>query len=247
MSSLHTIAGQKFYIGTTALSDKNSDFVAADFSAIVWTEVDGWKTTGRTGDTASLVSIDLVNRARTVKGKGPRNGGQMQNAFAVIDDDPGQLALVEAEKTQNSYPFRIKFTNQVAAVALTGVSMTAATPGVATKTAHGLVVNTPIKFTAGSGTLPTGVVDGTTYYVKTVATADTFTISATAGGTAITTTGSPSGTYTVTTVPAPSERLFIGLVMSADDPGGEAAGFQMVNSTIEINSNLVDVARVPAA
>ena len=74
------------------------------------------------------------------------------------------------------------------------VTMTIAAPGVVTWTAHGLATDTPIIFTT-SGALPTGLVVGTTYYAK-VVTADTFQIAATAGGVAITTSGTQSGTHT---------------------------------------------------
>lgn len=44
------------------------------------------------------------------------------------------------------------------------------------------------------------------------------------------------------TAPASSQRLFIGLVTSAQEAGGEANTIQKLNSTIEINSNIVPVA-----
>lgn len=44
------------------------------------------------------------------------------------------------------------------------------------------------------------------------------------------------------TAPTPSQRLFIGLVMSAQEAGGEANTVQKLNATIEINSNIVPVA-----
>ncbi len=55
-----------------------------------------------------------------------------------------------------------------------------------TPTAHGFAVNDPISFTTDSS-LPTQIVSGTTYFIKTIPTTTTFTISATSGGTAITT------------------------------------------------------------
>lgn len=42
----------------------------------------------------------------------------------------------------------------------------------------------------------------------------------------------------------PSQRLFIGLVMGAQEQGGEANTIRNLNSTIEINSNIVSVAAV---
>lgn len=78
-------------------------------------------------------------------------------------------------------------------------TVTIATPGVWTWTAHGLQNNWPVRFTT-TGALPTGLVAGTTYYVKSKAT-DTFQVSATPGGAAITTSGSQSGTHTAICAP----------------------------------------------
>lgn len=44
------------------------------------------------------------------------------------------------------------------------------------------------------------------------------------------------------TLPTPSERLFVGLVMSAQEQGGGANTVQGLNVLIEINSNIVRVA-----
>lgn len=74
-------------------------------------------------------------------------------------------------------------------------------------TAHGLSVGMKVKF-ATTGTLPTGLTAGTTYYVQSVTNANSFKVSATAGGTAIDLTGTPSGTHTV-----------IGVVESFTDDG----------------------------
>jgi hypothetical protein len=57
-----------------------------------------------------------------------------------------------------------------------------------------LVSGAPVVFTT-TGALPTGITSGTTYYAL-VTGSDTFNIAATAGGAAITTTGSQSGTHT---------------------------------------------------
>jgi hypothetical protein len=95
-----------------------------------------------------------------VKQKGTRNAGQMQNVFSVISADPGQIALITAEKTANDYAFKVELNDKPA-------------------------------------------------------------------------TG---------TAPKPSQRLFIGLVTSTQEAGGEANTIQKLNSTIEINSNIVPVA-----
>jgi hypothetical protein len=74
-------------------------------------------------------------------------------------------------------------------------TITIAAPGVVTWTDHGLSANSTIRFTT-TGALPTGLAINTTYYVKTVLSPNTFTVSASAGGAAITTSGTQSGTQT---------------------------------------------------
>lgn len=79
------------------------------------------------------------------------------------------------------------------------VTISIASPGVITKTAHGLVVGERVYFTT-TGALPTGLSANTMYYVVSSAT-DTITISATSGGAAINTSGSQSGTHTLRRCP----------------------------------------------
>lgn len=77
------------------------------------------------------------------------------------------------------------------------VTISIATPGVISWTAHGLPADTAVKFST-TGALPTGLVAGTTYYVVNVG-ANDFQVAATRGGAAIATTGTQSGTHTVGT------------------------------------------------
>lgn len=82
--------------------------------------------------------------------------------------------------------------------AITGntVTVTIASPGVFTLTAHGFPANAPVVLTT-TGALPTGLTAGTVYYVRNPA-ANTFELSATSGGASINTSGTQSGTHTVT-------------------------------------------------
>ena len=117
-------------------------------------------------------------------------------------DKPGSTRVpvrAAGTKLQNFDPSSYAFTSLYEDTARTTVgtcTITIAAPGVVTYTAHGLVATDPVQFTT-SGALPTGLTASTTYYVKTVLTADTFTVAATAGGAAITTSGSQSGTHTL--------------------------------------------------
>lgn len=79
------------------------------------------------------------------------------------------------------------------------VTITVASPGVITWNANGFSDGDPVFFTT-TGALPTGITSGTTYFVKSPTT-NTFNIAATVGGTAITTTGTQSGTHTGNYVP----------------------------------------------
>jgi len=76
------------------------------------------------------------------------------------------------------------------------VTISQASPCVVTKVTHGLSANDPISFST-TGALPSGLTAGTMYFVKTVLTADTFTVSATVGGTAINTNSAGSGTHSL--------------------------------------------------
>lgn len=79
-------------------------------------------------------------------------------------------------------------------------TVTLASPGVFTLTAHGLVIGDQVYLTT-TGALPTGLAANTIYYVVSTPTADTFTLSATLGGSAINTSGSQSGTHTLRLCP----------------------------------------------
>lgn len=76
-------------------------------------------------------------------------------------------------------------------------TMTIATPAVVTRVGHGYTAGMPIVFST-TGTLPTGVTAGKTYYViATGLTADAFQFSATLAGGAVNTSGTQSGVHSV--------------------------------------------------
>lgn len=77
------------------------------------------------------------------------------------------------------------------------VTLSIASPCVANIQGHGLSVGDTVTFFT-TGALPTGMTAGTVYYVASVVDADNFTFATTATGTAINTSGSQSGTQTMT-------------------------------------------------
>lgn len=110
MSNLFATAGTKLDIGP-AKAFTGTDFTATDFTtgSPTWTEVGGTTNLGSAGDTSELITSNQIGNGRTRKVKGTRNAGSMQVICDLDYADPGQLALVAAEKTRETYAFRITF------------------------------------------------------------------------------------------------------------------------------------------
>lgn len=105
--ALYPVAGMKIYIGGV-LSDKSTDFVAADYASQTWVEIDGWTATGKIGDTGALITEAVINRGRDVKQKGTANAGSMQSEFVQIATDAGQIALIAAAAPSNKSNYAIR-------------------------------------------------------------------------------------------------------------------------------------------
>jgi hypothetical protein len=116
------------------------------------------------------------------------------------------------------------------------VTITIATPGVLTLAAHGMANDTPITL-ATTGALPTGLVAGTTYYVRNALT-NTFELSATAGGASITTSGSQSGVQTASIVWSPSEKVFLNGYATESGVAPTNTGFSGFDTTGQFFGNL---------
>lgn len=115
MSTLFPVSGCKIYIGGVK-SNQDADFVEADFSAVTWTQIKGWSTSGAFGDTAQVITTSLIDTGRDVKQKGTANSGQMQNVFAFNALDAGQIALLSASSPsdKNNYAFKVELNDAVA-------------------------------------------------------------------------------------------------------------------------------------
>lgn len=87
------------------------------------------------------------------------------------------------------------------------VTLTVGSPCMVGLAGHGLLSGAPVSF-ATSGTLPTGIAAGTVYYVLTIASTDLFALAATPGGAAIATTGTSTGTHTMTVRPATASKAY---------------------------------------
>ncbi len=107
-------------------------------------------------------------------------------------------------------------------------TVTIASPAVITLNNHGYSVNDTVVF-ATTGALPTGITAGTVYYVISAGlTANNFEIATTRGGGAINTSGSQSGTQSVTKTggdwTAPITGTYFVLLVGSGGGGGGGAG-----------------------
>jgi microcystin-dependent protein len=130
-------------------------------------------------------------------------------------------------------------------------TITIASPGVVTFTAHGLANGSAVHFTT-TGALPTGLSPNTTYYIVGV-TANTFNLALTRGGTAINTSGSQSGVHTLVhapfAVPPGSSTHFLlpdtrGLVLVGG--GGTSTNFDAIGEVGGAETHTLTVAQMPA-
>lgn len=100
--------------------------------------------------------------------------------------------------------------------------------------AHGLVANQAVVYLDGGGTQIVGLVDGTTYYVKTVVDANNITLSATPGGTVIDITADGVGAAHSLTVAATATFL--------ENKGGSATILIQVDAhNAELTALLADI------
>lgn len=115
MSILLVTAGTKLRIGEAKSFDRD-DFVAADFTtgSPAWTEIGGTTNLGGAGDTSELINSTQIGDSRTRKGKGARNSGSMQVVCDIDLSDPGQIALIAAEKSPQSFAFQLEFNDALA-------------------------------------------------------------------------------------------------------------------------------------
>ena len=116
--------------------------------------------------------------------------GQLQIAsVGAVRDEPNNRLYVH-NGVAATHQYYVYDTSVAPTYTTTAVSVSVGAPGVVTDTGHTFVVNTPVVFTAG--TLPTGLVVGTVYFVNNPVAGVSYELKATVAGASITTTGSVS-------------------------------------------------------
>lgn len=119
-----------------------------------------------------------------------------RGAFYALKSDGSVITFagtVDRLYQLNNTDFTWKPVSEVATVTISSAS-----PGVITLVGHGFAANDPVVLSNSGGALPVAFTAGTVYYIKTVLDADTFTLSETAGGTAINTASTGTGTHSIT-------------------------------------------------
>jgi hypothetical protein len=112
---LFAVNGTKAYIGG-ALAADTGDMSAADFEGVAWVEIAGLVSLGTLGGEASMGSgyeidfADPYSPARLRKWKDGVDPGTFELVAAASDDD-SQVALIEAQRLDASYAFRIDLPN----------------------------------------------------------------------------------------------------------------------------------------
>ncbi len=215
-------AATRLYIadpGTPVLSD--------------WVEISNTVNLGDLQRQFASINVEEVGNPTTYTLKGTENFTNFSLTLNRNNDDPGQQDLQAASADREVlYNFRLEEPD--GGIALDGTfTVTIAAPGVFTHVAHDLAVGDRVSF-ATTGALPTGLVAGTTYYVKTVPSADTFTVAATTSGSAITTSGSQSGVHTVTGDPIGTTTTWKGEVFGFGTSYGGPNNLRQVKTEISI-------------
>lgn len=218
--SLHTIdmaTGAKTYVGQIRISLADTAATTHNFRAlkVIDTGTTGWKifvvSTGSVAINGGLYCANKVDMADFIPVGSttiPFATGNDQKATYFFQDPAnqgvGQLHIAGVGAVLDTASNKIYCHNGIAAThqyyvydtsiaptyTTASVSVSVASPGIVSDAGHSFVANTPVVFTAG--TLPTGLVVGTVYFVRNPIAGVSYELSATTGGASINTTGSPS-------------------------------------------------------
>jgi hypothetical protein len=228
MAGLQKIAGSALYMGNAPIPYK-TEYEASDFAGLTRTRITGWQTSGDLGADQAMVTQTLIDSNTTVYAKGTISFPIMSNQFVPNLSDPGQVLFAAARRACKPYPFWVVWGADCEETATVTISV--AEPGVVSWVGHGLPNGTPIVFTS-TGTLPTGLTAGTTYFVVDAAT-DAFSVAALFGGAAIDTTGAGSGIHTATAVPIGETDMFAGFALFGTKSGGDSSASRLATFPIQ--------------
>jgi len=118
-ATMFPVAGARFYVSTLPFPEQSADVTIPSFGSVTWIEVLKWTQMGAYGDTAQLITADLIGEGRTKKMKGTKNAGSMANVFALDNTNSGQQKLIAAAADDENYAFKIELTDKGTGVGAT--------------------------------------------------------------------------------------------------------------------------------
>ena len=181
-------------------------FIVGDYFFTSYLSAPSTYALGKTNNTESYTGTAILET--TIKNAGDSEKKKKLIGFTALFEPLPAAGVVKGyykkdAETGWTRAFVFGTDNAISKAALnlesdtTAVTVTIASPGVFSQTAHGLIAGQVIKLRT-TGALPTGLTAGVEYYViATGLTADAFQLSATSGGSAINTTGTQNGTHTI--------------------------------------------------
>ena len=100
---LEDTTGTKVFIGPATTSDDVETYEALT----TYVEVKLVESFGEIGDESSVITFNSLSDGRVRKRKGLRDSGTTTINCGVDRDDPGQTAMIAAEKSKARYAFKI--------------------------------------------------------------------------------------------------------------------------------------------
>lgn len=160
---------------------------------------DGASNMGATGKRGFAAFGSNVGGSENPRASAQASAASLVDVLATIRPNPAdrvpcQVYLFYMGANPTAIQVRAKLTRLV--VTGEAFTVTIASPGVVTATAHGFSIGDEV-FLTTTGALPTGYATETPFFVKTVPTGNTLTLSATAAGASINTSGTQSGTHKI--------------------------------------------------
>ncbi|MEQ1405646.1 phage tail tube protein [Neorhizobium sp. Rsf11] len=107
--TVYSSAGLQIYIG--GVMAQGDDLTLADFTTPpqTWVQIKEVEAAGSVGDTSEAITFTALDDSRTRTIKGPRSAGTMEIVCGIDPDDPGQQAVIAAEKEIHDYGFKLVF------------------------------------------------------------------------------------------------------------------------------------------
>lgn len=111
---IKTASGTKISIGPAVGSNIDT---TAEFDALAWVEIALVENAGEFGDESAAVTGAALGDGRIRKAKGARDAGTQSIVVFHDPQDPGQLAAIAAEGTNQNYAFKVEVPDAPAATA----------------------------------------------------------------------------------------------------------------------------------